>query len=168
MSDENTVRLRVGRDPQPQGRANHGARWDNEQLHELRRLWVGTTLTFPEICDTMGRSYDSILQRLCSLKLLRYNALDYSYYHAPRAPLINLETETKLENDMTQPLQNLTLIFGEDIKACTPEKLIASITKCQSELASLNNIPRNKWTDKRGEELKAAIAAAVDELNTRA
>jgi len=146
---------------------NHGLTWltagknalaeDFRALHNLRIL-----------CIKYGRTPDAIVAKLRDMNLLRYSIEDSTYRYNTPEQQTPTQPEIKLEHTMTQPLQTLTLIFGNDIKECSPEKLITAITKCQTELASLNNIPRNKWTDKRGEELKAAIAAAVDELNTRA
>jgi len=68
----------------------------------------------------------------------------------------------------TTPLQNLTLLFGNDIKECSEADLISVIVKCQNEITSFNSIPRNKWTEKRATELKTAIDAATAELDTRA
>lgn len=146
---------------------NHGLTWlttgknalaeDFRALHNLRSL-----------CIKYGRTPDSIVAKLRDMNLLKYNVEDSTYRYNTLEQQAPTQPEIKLENDMTQPLQTLTLIFGNDIKKCSPEDLISVITKCQNELTSLTNIPRNKWTDKRGDELKAAIAAAVDELNTRA
>ena len=159
--------LRFDKDPNPQGRKNHGARWDAPQLLLLRRLWK-SGMKFHDICEEMGRSYDSILQRLHGMKLVQYDAINYRYtYEVPDGIEESTQPETKLENDMTQPLQNLTLIFGSDIKSMTEPQLITAITKCTAEINSFNVIPRNKWTEKRTDELKAAIDAAVAELDTR-
>lgn len=146
---------------------NHGTTWVTaakaELVDDFRKLY-----NLRALCVRHGRTPDSIVAKLRDLSLLTYSAEDSTYRYNTLEKQTPTKPETKLENDMTQPLQNLTLIFGSDIKTMTEAQLITNITRCTAEINSFNAIPRNKWTEKRTAELNAAIDAAVSELNTRA
>lgn len=147
---------------------NHGTTWTTAMKTDLARDFC-KLYNLRALCIRYGRTPDSIVAKLRDLNLLTYSVEDSTYrYNIPVKQQPDNQPETQLENDMTQPLQNLTLIFGSDIKTMTEPQLIAAITKCTNEVNSFNTIPRNKWTDKRTAELQAAIEAAVAELNTRA
>jgi hypothetical protein len=146
---------------------NHGVIWSqhlkNELADDFRALH-----NLRSLCIKYGRTPDSIVAKLRDMNLLEYYAEDGAYRYKTLEKQTPTQPETKLEKDMTQPLQTLTLLFGTDIKECTPDKLIKVIQQCQAEFATHNALPINAYSTKRMDELKAAIAAAVDELNTRA
>ena len=160
------VQLRELTKELPSEPVNHGTIWTTAMkaalVEDFRSLYNLRTM-----CLRHGRTPDSIVAKLRDFSLLTYNVEDSTYRYNTLEKQTPTQPETKLENDMTQPLQNLTLIFGSDIKTMTETQLITSITKCTAEINSFNAIPRNKWTEKRTEELKAAIDAAVAELDTR-
>ena len=148
--------------------ANHGKIWTTSMKTELARDFYKMH-DLHALCTRHGRTPDSIIAKLRDLNLLRHNVEDNTYlYNIPMTNKPDNQPETQLENDMTQPLQNLTLIFGQDIKTMTEPQLITAITKCTAEINSFSVIPRNKWTDKRTAELQDAISAAIAELDTRA
>jgi len=146
-------------------RTRHGLPWSCDDYERLQ-LCVEDGLTLEGMCNYLQRPAAGVIAKMRDKYLTYCNG--YYYWKNANQSETPTQPETKLENTMTQPLQTLTLIFGNDIKKCSPEDLISVITKCQNELTSLTNIPRNKWTEKRSDELRAAITAAVDELNTRA
>lgn len=143
---------------------NHGRVWSTDMMQVLHSDFMkGYGLR--TLCQEHGRTPDSIIAKLRTLNLIRYDPCNSVYYYDTTT---DTQPETKLENTMTQPLQNLTLIFGSDIKTMTEAQLITNITRCTAEINSFSVIPRNKWTEKRTAELNAAIDAAVAELDTRA
>jgi hypothetical protein len=147
---------------------SHGMTWTSAMKTDLARDFC-KLYNLRALCLRHGRTPDSIIAKLRDLSLLTFNIEDSSYYYnIPVKQQPDNQPETQLENDMTQPLQNLTLIFGSDIKTMTEPQLITNITRCTAEINSFSVIPRNKWTEKRAAELQAAIDAAVAELNTRA
>lgn len=145
-------------------RARHGMPWSCEDYDKLQ-ISVEDGFTLEAICNYLQRPAAGVIAKMRD-KYITYDILG-SVYHWKN---LNQSTqpETKLENDMTQPLNTITFLFGTDIKECTTDKLIKAIQTCQNEITSFNNIPRNKWTEKRTVELNAAIDAAVAELDTRA
>lgn len=147
---------------------NHGMVWTTTMKADLARDFC-KLYNLRALCIRYGRTPDSIVAKLRDLNLLAYNVEDSTYrYNIPVKQQSDNQPETKLENDMTQPLNTITFLFGTDIKECTTDKLIKAIQTCQSEIATHKALPLNKFSDKRVEECKAAIDAAVAELNTRA
>lgn len=151
---------------------NHGQIWTTPMKTELARDFYKMH-DLHALCTRFGRTPDSIVAKLRDLNLLRYSVENSTYLY--NIPMTNKpdnqpdnQPETKLENDMTQPLNNITFLFGNDIKKCSESDLISVINKCQNEITSFSVIPRNKWTDKRTAELHDAITAAIAELDTRA
>lgn len=160
----------------PEQPANHGCVWTAERLQQLREDYLAGNL-LEALCVKHGRTVDSVVAKLSSLNLIRFEPVSGNYY---RNPLVQgagpkndtpqhkptTKEETIMANETT-PIQNLTLIFGQDIKNCSEANLINVIAKCQDEIRSFSTIPRNKWTDKRTTQLQEAITAAVAELDTR-
>jgi hypothetical protein len=152
----------------PDRPANHGLIWTADLLNGLRDDYIKGCMLH-ELCVKYGRTADSIIGKLSTMKLITYDQITGAYM---RNVLIepNQTSQPKKEETMsknTTPLQNLTLLFGNDIKECSEADLLSIIVKCQNEINSFASIPRNKWTEKRAVELKAAIDAAVAELDTR-
>lgn len=150
-------------------RERHGLPWEKDEYQTLDDLFkLGESLT--TICRVMQRPAAGVLAKLKAQGLITHNYATTGYDYAVTASIKKPTTSTQ-ENDMnttSTPLHTLTLLFGKDIKECSEDTLISVITKCQNEITSFSNIPRNKWTEKRSMELKAAIDAAVAELDTRA
>ena len=155
---------------------NHGRIWTVLAMQQLRDDYINGCLLH-ELCVKQGRTVDSVIAKLSAQQLIEYDPCTGNYYRSSTIPIVepknetpqakpNEKEETIMSNETT-PIQNLTLIFGKDIKSCSEANLINVITKCQDEIRSFNTIPRNKWTEKRAVELKAAIDAAVAELDTR-
>lgn len=147
---------------------NHGMVWTTAMKTDLARDFC-KLYNLRALCIRYGRTPDSIVAKLRDLNLLTYSVEDSTYrYNIPVKQQPDNQPETQLENDMTQPLNTVTFLFGTDIKECTTDKLIKAIQTCQSEIATHKALPLNKFSVKRVEECKTAIEAAVAELDTRA
>lgn len=144
-------------------RARHGMPWSCEDYDKLQ-LCVEDALTLEQMCNALQRPAAGVIAKMVGKYLKRDTVRGLCCWINRNQP----ETETKLENTMTQPLQTLTLIFGNDITKCSELDLISVIQKCKTEIDSYNNIPSNKWVANRKNALHDAINAAVEELNTRA
>jgi hypothetical protein len=146
--------------------SNHGKPWTEELLGRLRKSFI-QGMGFKDLCIVHGRSPDSVISKLRAVGCVEYDTETSAYLYDPT--LIDQPQEKEITMSKTStPLQNLTLLFGNDIKECSEADLISVIAKCQAEIVSFNSIPRNKWTEKRAAELNKAIDAAVAELDTRA
>lgn len=150
---------------------NHGRTWTVQLLTELRNDYIKGCMLH-ELCVKYGRTVDSVVAKLSTMELITFDPITGSYMRSDHVQLIEPKQspQPKKAEPMTNnttPLQNLTLLFGNDIKKCSESDLLNVIVKCQNEINSFANIPRNKWTEKRAVELKAAIEAAVTELDTR-
>lgn len=150
---------------------NHGRVWTPQLLTELRNDYIKGCMLH-ELCTKYGRTVDSVVAKLSTMELITFDPITGDYMRSDHIQLIEPEQsprpkkEEAMSNNTT-PLQHLTLIFGNDIKKCSEADLINVIIKCQNEINSFANIPRNKWTGKRELDLRTAIDAAVTELNTR-
>lgn len=155
----------------PETPENHGRVWTVQLLAELRENYMNGCMLH-ELCTKHGRTVDSIVAKLSTMELIKFDPITGNYFRSddlqPHDPT-KFPQPKKAEpmTNNTTPLQNLTLLFGNDIKKCSEPDLLNVIVKCQNEINSFANIPRNKWTEKRAVELKAAIEAAVTELDTR-
>lgn len=157
---------------------NHGKRWEVTDTNTLRSLFLeGAPL--PTLCGHLGRTADSVLAKLRDYGMLTYDIVSHTYKYKVTVNSVYAEDDLqfpkpkqpqpkKATTDMTKPLDNLTLIFGCNIKEMSEADLIKAIGKCTSEITTFVSIPANKWTAKRIKELHAAIDAAVAELDTRA
>lgn len=150
-------------------RARHGLPWTPTEYAKLNELFERGESLYA-VCELMQRPAAGVIAKLKGMNLITHNYATTGYDYSVLAPTIKPTTLTQ-ENDMTNksaPLNTITYLFGNDIKACSEADLISAISKCQNEITSFNNIPRNNWTAKRAVELNAAIDAAVAELDTRA
>ncbi len=146
-------------------RTRHGLPWSCEDYDKLQ-VCVEDGFTLEAMCNYLQRPAAGVIAKMRDKYLTSCNG--YYFWKNVNQPETPTQPETKLENTMTQPLQTLTLIFGNDIKKCSELDLISVIQKCKTEIDSYDNIPSNKWVANRKNALHDAINAAVEELNTRA
>lgn len=169
--------------------ANHGKPWTANCLQTLEDLFAaGSSLT--NMSQVLGRSSGAIIPKLLSLGLiedviggLRVTHLGLQLRGLPRpikSWVSKLEEKEKsiMENthvDITvsanknphPPVENITYLYGQDIKQVTPGYLIKSIQRAQGEVATHQALPENNYSKKQIEKAQQAINLAVAELNRR-
>lgn len=122
--------------------SNSGKRWDSEELAALRYNYnLGLDLT--EICTRHKRPKSGVLNKLCELRLLRYNSATYSYIVVAEPKNVN-KVETEKEIIMSNAnIENKVFIQGKDATEMTDAQIFSLIAKLESEQDKLSQI-KNK------------------------
>lgn len=151
-------------------RGRHGKIWEHSEYKEMLELFhKGHSLRL--ICDKLERPAAGVMSKLKTLGEVSHDNTTGVYHYTNAQPKIKPTTlDSTQEKTMSnnQPINTITYLFGNDIKACEVSDLIKAIQKCQSEIATHAALPSNAYSAKRIEELNNAVNVAVNELNTRA
>ena len=124
--------------------SNSGKRWDSEELAALRYNYnLGLDLT--EICTRHKRPKSGVLNKLCELRLLRYNSAAYNYIVVAKPKNVN-KSETEKEIIMSDAnIENKVFIQGKDATEMTDAQIFSLIAKLegeQDELSQIKNKPK--------------------------
>lgn len=122
--------------------SNSGKRWDSEELAALRYNYnLGLDLT--EICTRHKRPKSGVLNKLCELRLLRYDSSTYNYIVVSK-PKNQSQTETEKETIMSNAnIENKVFIQGKDATEMTDAQIFSLIAKLEGEQDKLSQI-KNK------------------------
>lgn len=138
--------------------SNSGKKWSSEELASLRHNY-NLGLDLAEICTRHKRPKSGVLNKLCELRLLRYNSANYRYVVVSKPKNVN-QNETKTEKEIIMSNANIeTKVFiqGKDASEMTDAQIFSLIAKLESEQDKLSQI-KNK-----PKKLVAAIEAlAID------
>lgn len=139
--------------------SNSGKKWSSEELALLRHNYnLGLDLT--EICTRHKRPKSGVLNKLCELRLLRYDVVDYNYIVVAKPKNLN-QNETKTEKEIIMSNANIeTKVFiqGKDATEMTDAQIFTLIAKLEGEQDKLSQI-KNK-----PKKLVAAIEALTTDI----
>ncbi len=132
---------------------NSGKRWEVEELAALRENY-NLGLSLHDICVRHKRPKSGVLNKLCELRLLRYNSANYSYIVVAKPKNVN-KTETEKEIIMSNAnIETKVFIQGKDATEMTDAQIFSLIAKLESEQDKLSQI-KNK---------PKKLVAAIDAL----
>lgn len=121
---------------------NSGKRWEVEELAALRENY-NLGLSLHDICVRHKRPKSGVLNKLCELRLLRYNSANYSYIVVAKPKNVN-KTETEKEIIMSNAnIETKVFIQGKDATEMTDAQIFSLIAKLESEQDKLSQI-KNK------------------------
>lgn len=148
--------------------SNSGKKWSSEELALLRHNYnLGLDLT--EICTRHKRPKSGVLNKLCELRLLRYNAVGYNYIVVAK-PKNKPETQvTEKESTMSNAnIETKVFIQGKDASEMTDAQIFSLIAKLESEQDKLSQIKNKpKKLVAAIEALTADIQKLVDYVDAR-